>query len=325
VVTQQADVVVDIGGTKVLVVLVQDGKVLERSRLASSGVTDPWSLVSAVAGCARELAGPGGRPVGRVLVASPGAIDRPRGVVVEASNLPFRDFPLTSALSSSLGGAEVVLEHDVMCGTIGEASYGAARGAGDVVYLTLSTGISMGALVGGRPLMGWHGWAGELGHVPVVRDGRRCGCGARGCLEAYASGRAIGLLGQELLTAGGGCLLRSTALGPAAVTAADVVAAAERGDEGCRGILNRAAGLVGDAVGLVRRILDPEVVVLGGGLMSSITFGDAVLAAATRATAGAATVSVVRAMLGEDSVIMGGMRLLAGGTQTCSVPEKGEL
>jgi glucokinase len=312
---QTADLVVDIGGTKVLMALVHEDLVLDRSRFVSSGVEDPSSLVASVAGGALEMARRGGRAIGTVLVACPGAVDRSQGVVREAANLPFNNFPLASALSQSLGGTEVVLERDVMCGVIGEASYGAAQGMGDVSYLTLSTGIGMASLVEGKRLGGSHGWAGEVGHVAVVRDGRQCGCGARGCLEAYASGRAIGLLGQELLAAGGGRLLGPTAPDHRAVTAADVVAAAEKGDESCEEILSGAARFVSDAIGLVRRLLDPEVVVLGGGLMNSDTFAKVVFAAVAQSGVCAGGLKVARATLGADSVIMGGMRLLAGGPE----------
>jgi glucokinase len=302
--------VVDIGGTKVLVVLWRDGGIVARARLQSHGVTDPSALVEAISGAALGLAEREKLTIRSALIAVPGTIDRDLGIVQSAANLPFRQFALSPSLSRRLGGVRVIMEDDANCGAVGEATAGAGQGAEDLVYVTLSTGIGMGALVGGRLVIGAHGTAGELGHLEVVPGGRACGCGAQGCLEAYASGRAIASLGQALVDNGGGAILGGVASDGAAITAPDVVAGAQQGDAGCLEIINQAVALIRRSVHMLHRILDPEVVVLGGGLMSNPFFAELALSRGAGQDQG--TGPVVRgAALGDDSVVVGGMHVLA--------------
>jgi glucokinase len=315
------DLVVDIGGTKVLAALVRDGVVLARTRLESGGLSAE-ELASRVVAAVREMVQREGVPVREALVAVPGSIDRATGVVVSAANLPFYNFPLKSVLSHGLDDVNVILEDDANCGAVGEASVGeASLGAPgaerDLVYITLSTGIGMGSVSGGNLLIGAHGYAGELGHVTVVPDGRLCGCGRRGCLEAYGSGRAIGSLGSELLASNSETLLRSVVTDPDLVTAEAVIAAAGRGDVDCLQIVDRAIALLKGAVRMVQLVLDPEVVVFGGGLMSSKFFGDRLLGAFHGGGGPDGKSPLVRAAhFGDDSVIVGGMCLLSAARET---------
>ena len=130
--------------------------------------------------------------------------------------------------------------------------------------------------IGRGLVIGAHGYAGELGHLTVVPDGRLCGCGRRGCLEAYGSGRAIGSLGSELLASNSETLLRSVVTDPNLVTAEEVIAAAARGDVDSLQIVDPRLRY-SRGRGSVQLVLDPEVVVFGGGLMSSKFFGDRLL------------------------------------------------
>jgi glucokinase len=307
-----ADLIVDIGGTKVLVALAAAGRILDRARLATSGWPTSADLVTAVVGAALDLAGRNGVRLRAALMAVPGEIDRAAGTVVSAANLPFRRFPLAASLSQGLGGLEVVIEDDANCGVLGEAAFGSAEGSDDAVYVTLSTGIGMGVLVNGRLVLGSHGAAGELGHILVVRDGRRCGCGRQGCLEAYASGSGIARQGRERVAAGAAPILAAAVAGPAAVTAREVIAAAGAGDADCEAIVAGAVEFLGDALRTLRCVLDPEVVVLGGGLMSNPAFAARVLGAfGGEGSPGAGDPSVRAGALGDDSVVLGGLHLLA--------------
>jgi glucokinase len=302
--------VVDIGGTKVLAALVRGGKIVARTRLESRGLPAEV-LASDIVSAARQMVEGGGISLRGALVAVPGTIDRKAGVVVSAANLPFHDFPLTAVLSHGLGDADVILEDDANCGAVGEASAGKAGTIRDLVYITLSTGIGMGSVVGGELVVGAHGYAGELGHVTVVPDGRLCGCGRRGCLEAYASGRAIAALGAELLAAKSGTLLGTTIAGPNAVTAEAVVAAAERGDSDCLEIIDNANAFIVGAIRTVQLVLDPELIVLGGGLMTNKFFSHRLLATLPAERGLAGTGPTVRtSVFGDDSVIVGGVHLL---------------
>ena len=307
-----ADLIVDIGGTKVLVALAASGRILDRARLATSGWPTSADLVAAVTGTALELAGRNGVELRAALMAVPGVIDRAAGTVVSAANLPFRRFPLAASLSQGLGGLEVVIEGDTNCGVVGEAAFGSAQGSDDVVYVTLSTGIGMGVLVNGRLIPGGHGSAGELGHILAVRKGRLCGCGRQGCLEAYASGSGIASQGRERVAAGAAPVLAAAVSGPGAVTAREVIAAAEAGDAECEGILTVAIDLLGDALRTLQCLLDPLVVVLGGGLMSNPAFAARVLGAlGGEGAQGTGDPSVRAGALGDDSVVLGGLHLLA--------------
>jgi glucokinase len=310
-----ADLIVDIGGTKVLVALAAAGRVLDRAQLATSGWQTSADLVAAVVDAAVDLAGRNGVGLRAALMAVPGTIDRAAGIVVSAANLPFRRFPLAASISQGLGGLEVMIEDDANCGVLGEAVFGSAQGSDDAVYVTLSTGIGMGALVNGRLVPGGHGTAGELGHILVVREGRRCGCGRQGCLEAYASGSGIARQGRERVAAGAAPLLAAAVTGPDAVTAREVIAAAGAGDADCEAILAGAVELLEDALGTLRCVLDPEVVVLGGGLMSNPAFAARVLGAlgAEGSREPGGEPSVRAGALGDDSVMLGGLHLLATG------------
>ncbi len=310
------DLVVDIGGTKVLAALVRDGVVLARTRLESRGLSAE-ELASRVVAAVCEMVQREGIPVRDALVAVPGSIDRAAGVVMNAANLPFHNFPLKSVLSHGLDDVNVILEDDANCGAVGEASVGAPGAARDLVYITLSTGIGMGSVSGGNLLIGAHGYAGELGHLTVVPDGRLCGCGRRGCLEAYGSGRAIGSLGSELLASNSETLLRSVVTDPNLVTAEEVIAAAARGDVDSLQIVDHAIALLKGAVRMVQLVLDPEVVVFGGGLMSSKFFGDRLLGVFHGGGGADGKSPLVRAAhYGDDSVIVGGMCLLSAARKT---------
>src|SRR5262249_44822586 len=145
----------------------------------------PAEMMDAIAATGRRLCGAADMPAESAVVAVAGRLDRESGSVLQAANLPFTDFPLAAELSERLDGAPVRIEHDAVCGLIGETAAGAARGLANVVYLTVSTGISVGILVDGALLVGSHGVAGELGHTPVESPGIPCSCGSSGCLEAY--------------------------------------------------------------------------------------------------------------------------------------------
>jgi glucokinase len=317
------DLVVDIGGTKVLAALARDGEIIARARL-DSGALSQEALVSRVIAAAQEMLQREELSLGAALVAVPGAIDRDAGLVVRAANLPFKNFPLKSVLSQALGGVDVVLEDDANCGAVGEASVGGPGMLSNLVYVTLSTGIGMGSVAGGRLMVGAHGYAGELGHVTVIPGGRPCGCGRQGCLEAYASGRAIGSLGAELWASDRDCLLRSSITDPNTVTAEVVIAAAEAGDEGCSHIVDNAIALLKLAIQMVQLVIDPEVVVLGGGLMGSKFFGQHLLRSFhDQVKDGTARngPTVRAAHFGDDSVIVGGISLLSAARRATSLNE----
>ena len=231
-------------------------------------------MMDVIADSGRQLCGEAGAPVDAAVVAVAGRIDRETGTVLQSANLPFVDYPLSAELSKRLGGASVRIEHDAACGLVGETVRGAARGFDNVIYLTVSTGISVGILIDGVVLNGAHGVAGELGHTPVASPGVPCPCGSWGCLEAYASGRAFAELGSRAAADGSSPALAAVLGAQGEITAKDLLVAARQGDQVSAEIVDNAVHLLPAAIRLLLMTLDPHVLVVGGGVMSNPYFAD---------------------------------------------------
>lgn len=253
----------DIGGTKVLgVLLADDGKVLREERLGSPH-TGLDALVATGASIVTKLDSVGA-PVG---VGAAGLVDR-NGVVRYAPNLPnVRDAPLRDALARATGHV-VAVDNDASVATLGEATYGAAVGKRHVMLVTLGTGIGGGLLLDGRMYRGAHNFGAEFGHFTVDPDGPLCACGERGHWESIASGTALGRMARDLVAKGGGAALVAAAGGdPSAVTGAHVGIAAARGDADARALLVQYAENVALGLAGLANILDPECIVIAGGLV----------------------------------------------------------
>jgi glucokinase len=193
-----------------------------------------------------------GRLPGAVGVVVPGVVDEDHGVAVRSANLAWRDVPLRSLVADRVG-LPVVLGHDVRAGGLAEATLGAGRGARSTLFVALGTGIAAANVVGGQPQAGASWTAGELGHVVVDRSGSPCACGQRGCLETIASAAAVerryaGITGEEGITAEGVAGLVRTGA-PAALQ-----------------VWHDAVDALATALAMAVLLLDPEVIVIGGGL-----------------------------------------------------------
>jgi predicted NBD/HSP70 family sugar kinase len=190
------------------------------------------------------------------VIASAGSLDTATGTVHYAANLPFSNYPLARRLSARTQ-APVFLIGDATAATVAEFTTGAGAGQRHGLYITVSTGVGMGVVADGRLLRGASGQAGDLGHVPVVSGPQAlpCGCGQRGCLEVYASGRGLQTLSAQ----------RETSTKP--LTPPQILAAARAGDVHAKALVSHALDLLATAVAGAIRLLAPEVVVLGGGLL----------------------------------------------------------
>jgi glucokinase len=227
-----------------------------------------------------------GRLPGAVGVVVPGVVDEDRGVAVRATNLGWRDVPLRSLVADQVG-VPVVLGHDVRAGGLAEATLGAGRGARSTLFVALGTGIAAAHVVDGQPQAGANWIAGELGHVVVDRSGSPCTCGQHGCLETIASAAAV-----ERRYAGITCEQGVTAAGVAGLVRAGVPAALQVWDD--------AVDALATALTMAVLLLDPEVIVIGGGLSRA---GATLLDPLRAALAGRFTFrgepAVVAAQLGE--------------------------
>lgn len=309
---------VDVGGTKVLgVVLSEDDTVLSELRVAtpqrttdpatSSGGDELGAVVDAVALLVRELRrdhGPG--PVG---VGMPGMLDR-TGVLRFAPNLHGGAGNVRTALVDRLAGAPVHVDNDANCAALAELTLGAARGASTALMVTLGTGIGGAIVLDGAVQGGAHGLAGEVGHMVVDPTGPPCPCGGRGCWERYASGAGLARLAREAALAGK--LFGAVALAggdPELVRGEHVARAAADGDAGSLAVMESLGWWVALGLANLVAVLDPERIVVGGGLSE---VGEMLFAPARRAFAelveGGARhpeVPIVPAELGERAGAIG--------------------
>jgi glucokinase len=257
---------VDVGGTKIAGGLVDDsGAIVARTRRDTPS-TDPAAIVHDIVAVVTELRSD--EVVDGVGVGSAGFVDAGRSTVLFAPNLAWRNVPVRDQVSDATG-LRVVVENDANAAAWGEFRFGAAEDVDDMVCVTIGTGVGGGVVVDGRLYRGAHGVGAELGHVRMVPDGHLCGCGNRGCVEQYASGRALvrearaladspSVFASRLLEMAGG--------DPSAITGPMVTLAAQEGDEPCRELITDLGRWLGEALAMFAAILDPAVFVIGGGV-----------------------------------------------------------
>ena len=299
---------VDIGGTKVAAGVVdEDGGVLALVRRPTPG--DVAGTEDAIAGCVAELADR--YDVVAVGIGAAGWIANDRATVLFSPHLAWRDEPLRESLIGRIG-LPVTVENDANAAAWAEYRFGAARGERVVCCVTLGTGIGGGMVVSGVLYRGAYGVACEWGHMAVVPDGRRCACGNRGCWEMYASGTALARDARELAEispVAAHRLLQMVGGEPSRLTGTDVTAAAREGDAAAIEIFTAMGRWLGRGIADLAAILDPSVVVIGGGVSEA---GDLLLRPAQEAFAANLTgrgyrpVAPVRiAALGPDAGLVG--------------------
>ena len=199
-------------------------------------------------------------------IGAPGPLDRARGMVLLTPNLGWTNVPLRDRMTE-LTGLPATLDNDANCATYGEWWIGAARGARNVIGVTIGTGIGGGLIFDGQLYHGSSDVAGEIGHTTIDQTGRRCGCGNYGCLEAYASGPAIAERAREALTFDQGSILPGMVGGDLTrITAQTVYDAASQGDAVAREVVRDTARFLGTGIANLLNIFNPDVVVIAGGV-----------------------------------------------------------
>ena len=255
---------VDVGGTKILGGVVDEtGRVVERLRVESPA-TDVEAIEEAIAGLVRELAGR--HELVAVGVGAAGYVDRERARVLIAPNLAWRDIDLKAELEEQLD-LRVVIENDANAAAWGEFRFGAGEDVDDLLLVTVGTGVGGGLVLDGALHRGAFGVAAEVGHLRVVPDGLRCGCGRRGCLEQYGSGSALERRAREaagdeaarpLLDREGGV--------PAAIDGPVITELAREGDPFAVAQLAELGHWLGAGIASLVAVLDPAVIAVGGGV-----------------------------------------------------------
>ena len=266
---------VDIGGTNLVVAAVPyaGGSIGAMRTVETRPQRGADAAVADVARLAEEVMeevaarGEGGREdfVG-VGIGCPGPLDLDAGVVLSTPNLGWNDYPVRDRIGEAVD-LPAALDNDANCATYGEWWQGAARGLSSVVGVTLGTGIGGGLVVDGRLVRGASGCAGEIGHMTLDLTGRRCACGNYGCLEAYASGPNIAARAREGLEAGYDSILPELVDGELErITAVTVFEALTRGDAYAREVMAETAKILGAGLANLVNILNPEMIVVVGGV-----------------------------------------------------------
>lgn len=260
---------VDLGGTNTVFGIVnQRGDVLYDNSIRTQDYTTPESFVEAGVACLKPLV----EMVGGITAIKAMGIGAPnsnyyRGTIEFAPNLPWKGIvPLADMFSQALG-IPVKMTNDANAAALGEMIYGVARGMKNFIVITLGTGVGSGIVIDGRLVYGSDGFAGELGHVTMVRgkEGRLCGCGRRGCLETYCSATGVARTARQMLAESDRpSLLRE--LDPDKIQSLDVSIAAAKGDELALEIFEFTGEMLGEACADFTAFSSPEAYIFFGGL-----------------------------------------------------------
>jgi glucokinase len=300
---------VDLGGTHLRVALVDScGKIHTHLKRHTPKDDSPHVVVDALASVADDWRRADYGPIVGASVMVPGAVDRAQAVVISAPNLPsLINFGLKAVLQERLGWP-VVLENDANAAAIGEMWLGAARGCRDVVSVTLGTGVGGGVVLGGKLWRGAHGAAGEIGHTTVdPLSGLKCKCGNTGCLELFASATAIVRMARESLSEFPKAMLSIDDL-----TAEKVYDAGLQGDELALSVFRRAGKYLGIGLANLMSLIDPEIIVINGGVVNGWDLFAADMYAEVGERAFQATakqVRIARAECGDNAGLLGAARL----------------
>lgn len=261
---------------------------LTRYRMPTLKEQGRRKVISRLLGAISAILQGSGYKAAAIGVGCPGPLDNKRGIILSPANLPdWRGVRLKEIIERRFR-IPVIVENDANCAGLGEAIAGAGRGASSMVLLTLGTGIGSAIVLDGKLWTGKGGFASELGHTSIDADGPKCGCGNRGCIELYASATAVARRGK--------------------MDAEEVFRAAARGNRAAKRVADDAAHYLGCALANIVNALDPEVIVLAGGMAKAgrrfmgkagKTMRERALKESSRG------VRLVTAKLGEDAGLIG--------------------
>ncbi|MGO8876942.1 MAG: ROK family protein [Acidimicrobiales bacterium] len=292
---------VDIGASKVLVALADEAGHLVPDRLVRfSTPHESAKLLDMLVAAVTDL--DGGLVPLVVACVAPGPLNSETGVLLNLHNREWIEVPLGPLLADRLR-VPVLLEDDATAAALGEAMQGAGAGCDPVAYLTVSSGVGAGIVIGGKSFRGAHGLAGEIGHLVIDPKGPRCGCGRRGDVESYAGGISVARRAVELWPAP---RLSDGTASPR--TAQEVFSLARRGDKRATAVVDAAGHAISCAIAALAAVADPARIVVGGSV--ALAQPDWLLASAAKArelcmAETGAVIDVVPASLGATSALAG--------------------
>ena len=256
---------VDLGGTKISTAIsTLDGKIVSQTVIPTNAIDGEEPVLRRILQTIEEvldLAQVTPEEVQAIGIGSPGPLDAKNGTIITTPNLPFRNYNVVAPIKEKFG-IPVYLDNDANVAAIGEFMFGAGKGKQNIVYFTVSTGVGGGAVLNGQAYRGNTSNALEIGHMTVNAHGPRCNCGNIGCLEAIASGTAIGKKGREAVLTKVETSLRNYQ----EITSYEVFVEAKKGDEVAKEIVDNAMNYLGIGVANAISIFDPEMVIIGGGV-----------------------------------------------------------
>ncbi|MBI4850860.1 MAG: ROK family protein [Acidobacteria bacterium] len=287
-------VTVDLGGTNLRVALVENDKVI--NRIMHPTPRGAEAIVGLIAKQALEFAN---KDVIGIAIAAPGTASPKMDRLTKAPNLPeLNNYPMAAEITEKTK-LHCIVENDANVYAMGETFYGAAKGLETVVVYTLGTGVGGGIILNGKLWRGVNGAAAEIGHISIDENGHLCGCGARGCLETYASATAMARLAKEY--------------GSKATTAREAFELANLGDKAAQQAFVRAGSALGIAIAGMLNTLNPQAVVIGGGGSSAYPLLKEEIEKQLKVRAFPAALEnfkLMKCTLGNDAALLGGAALL---------------
>ncbi|MFZ5975606.1 MAG: ROK family protein [Bacillota bacterium] len=265
---------VDLGGTNIKAGLVDHkGNIISEAACPTLPERGQKEVISdLVALCFETIAAAGKTKARAAGVGVPGVVNAYNGAVLTAPNLFWKDVALGPLLEELLQ-CPAALDNDANTAAMAEYAAGAAKGYSDALVVTLGTGVGAGVIVNGRLLRGAHGLAGEIGHMTLYTDGILCNCKNRGCFEMYASARALRSMGMRAVEEEPACMLARAVSGEKELVTAELVArCAQKGDAQSLFIWERYTGDLALGLSNAARVMDPQIIVIGGGVANAGEF-----------------------------------------------------
>jgi len=306
-------IAIDLGGTKIITALIShEGQMIAREHCPTLAEEGPESVVNRIFSAVDHLLNlrnMGLSQLSGLSIASAGIIDMEKGVVTSSPNLPgWHDIPLRDIVKERYKVSTFLL-NDASAAALGEHRFGAGKGANNLIYITVSTGIGGGIIINGNLYLGSSGGAGEIGHTTVDVNGPRCSCGNIGCLEMLASGTAVAREAVLRISHGESSSLIEMVEGKIEnITAEKVSLAAQDGDFLALEVIGKAVDYLGAGVVNLVNLFNPEVIIIGGGMakMGGLLFDPVRQVVKERAfRLSAQAVRIVPVQLGDDAGVFG--------------------